>query len=137
MAPDELLGRLSGTLRSEIGPAVEALVPRTQAFMAAVVLEKLARQLQLAQEHAAADRADLDHLFADLGPRLGAADVPPAVAAAFEEARAAGGYAALCPLIEALYASRPALGDARFDDMLGRVRVALRGRLDRQLVYSS
>jgi hypothetical protein len=137
MAPDELLSRLSGTLRSEIGPAIEALLPRTQAFMAAVVLDKLARQQQLAQEHAAADRADLDRLYADLGPQLAAGDVPPPVARAFEAARADGGYAALCPLIEALYASRPALGEARFDDTLGRVRLALRGRLDRQLVYSS
>ena len=137
MAPDELLSRLSGTLRSEIGPAVEALVPRTQAFMAAVVLEKLARQQQLAQEHAAADRADLDRLFADLGAHLEGGDVPPSVAGALAAARADDGYAGLCPLIEALYASRADLGDARFDDTLGRVRLALRGRLDRQLVYSS
>jgi hypothetical protein len=40
--PPELLGRLATTLREEIGPSVNGGYPRTQAFMAAVVLEKVA-----------------------------------------------------------------------------------------------
>jgi tetratricopeptide (TPR) repeat protein len=38
-----LLRRIAQTLRESIGPAVEAEYPRTQAFMAAVVLQKLGR----------------------------------------------------------------------------------------------
>ena len=44
---DELLQRLSGTLRSDVAPAVEGEFNRTQTFMASVILEKLARQVLL------------------------------------------------------------------------------------------
>ena len=47
LAPDELLERIARTLKKEIGPAVEDAYPKTQAFMAAVVLQKLAGQLRL------------------------------------------------------------------------------------------
>ena len=136
MTPGQLAARISATLRAEIGPAVEAPVPKTQAFMASVVLEKLGRQLQLAGEHAAADRADLDRLFAELAP-LDADDTPAAVRDAFARARGDGGYPALCPLIEALYAERAGLGEPTFDASLGAVRRALRARLDRQVAYAA
>jgi hypothetical protein len=137
MTPDQLAARLSATLRSEIGPAVQEPLPKTQAFMASVVLEKLGRQLQLADQHAAADRADLDRLFAELGPQLDAPDTPASVRAAFAGARADGHYPALCPFIEALYAARSELGGTRFDAALGAVRRALRARLDRQVAYAA
>lgn len=136
MGPDELAARLSATLRSEIGPAVEAPVPRTQAFMASVVLEKLGRQLALAGEHAAADRADLDRLFAALAGRLGGADTPPAVLTALAAAEADGRHQALSPLVEALYAARGELGEERFDAVLATVRPVLRARLDRRMAYA-
>ena len=60
--PDELLERLARTLKKEIGPAVGDAYPKTQAFMAAVVLQKLAGQLRLADEHAAASQRDLQAL---------------------------------------------------------------------------
>ena len=44
--------------------------------------------------------------------------------------------AALCALIEALYASRAELGDARFDALLGRVRDTLRASIDRRMEYA-
>jgi hypothetical protein len=39
MEPEQLLERLATTLRRQIGPAVAEPYPRTQAFMASVVLE--------------------------------------------------------------------------------------------------
>ena len=137
MTPDQLAARISRTLRSEIGPAVGPPVPKTQAFMASVVLEKLARQLRLADEHAAADRADLDRLFAELATQLDDGDVPAPLREARRRAESERNYPALCPLVEALYAARPALGDGRFDAALGAVRRALRGRLDRQVAYAA
>jgi hypothetical protein len=136
MTPDQLAARLSATLRSEIGPSVEDPVARTQAFMASVVLEKLGRQLQLADEHAAADRADLERLFAELGSELGA-DPPAPLAEAVRQAERERTYPALCPVVEALYAARPTLGEARTDGALAIVRRALRGRLDRQVAYAA
>ena len=40
MSPDELLRRLAQTLKHEIAPAVGEAYPKTQAYMASVVLEK-------------------------------------------------------------------------------------------------
>jgi len=135
VVPSELLGRLAATLREEIGPAVNAAYPRTQAFMAAVVLEKMARQLALAQAHEAADRAEMAQLFTDLRARLGAASTPPAIRAIVNERGPGDDNERLCRLISALYAHRDTVGSS-FDATLGRVRATLRARVDRQMEYS-
>ena len=70
-----LLVRIAQTLKEEIAPAVDGEYPKTQAFMAAVVLQKLARQIALAASHAHAADAELDALIADLNAR--AVGVPP------------------------------------------------------------
>ena len=75
LPPEELLERLATTLRQDIGPAVTGAYPRTQAFMAAVVAEKLARQLAVAPAHERADAADLVQLYANLDARLRAEEV--------------------------------------------------------------
>ena len=51
MNPDQLLERIATTLKRDIGPAVLGDYPKTQAFMAAVVLQKLGRQLGLLHMH--------------------------------------------------------------------------------------
>ena len=87
MTPHEVLARMAATLRSEIGPAVEEPFARTQAFMAAVVLAKLAGQLAAAEADARADDRERDALVADLAPRLLGADRAGAGAAARRAAR--------------------------------------------------
>jgi len=135
MAPDELLARVAVTLRRDIGPAVGEPYPKTQAFMAAVVLEKLAGQLRLAAEHAEAEQRDRAALVADLAALVEPGD-PPAVQAAVEALAAEPGPAPVCRLIEALYAAND-LPAERFELLLGRVRAASRARLDRQLAYAA
>ncbi len=134
MPPDELLERLAGVLRHEIGPAVADPFPRTQAFMASVVLEKLARQLALAPTHDRAAAEGRATLAADLTDLLG-----PSVPAALQAAAtaAAASDAALPDLVAAVYAARDELGPDRFDTVLARVRVTLRAGLDRQLEHAS
>ena len=142
MNRSDLLARMARLLKREIGPAVEADYPKTQAFLGAVVLEKMSAELRLADAHTqagAADRvalvADLDgDLDADLDPDL--ADAPDSVREAFAalaENGANGGDAALCAFIEALYGDRDALGRERFDRLLGRVRQDLRRGIDRRM----
>lgn len=135
MAPDELLGRLSATLRHVIGPAVGETYPRTQAFMASVVLEKLAGQLRLAAAHQAADAADFAALADDVDAAIGAGD-PPALREAVAELARRPGPGAASGLVEALYRSRGELGDKRFVELLTRARQTSRARLDRQLEYA-
>lgn len=139
MQPDELMERIAATLRSEIGPAVGDSFARTQAFMASVILEKLARQIRLAEAHTQAGDADRTALANDLEALMQNA-FPPSGAEGSRDAIAgvrAGGDAELCAVVEALYADRDVLGTNLFDALLGRVRTTLRARLDRQLEFAS
>lgn len=137
MAPDELLARLSSTLRHDIGPAVVEPFPKTQAFMASVILEKLSAQIRLASTHTEAEAADLAALAADLPRLLGAAPVPPTVAAAVDRLTSGDGSAALSALVAALWAEREALGADRFQTVLGRARTTMRARIDRQMEFAA
>jgi hypothetical protein len=136
MSPDELLRRIAQTLKQEIGPAVLEAYPKTQAFMASVVLEKLARQLELAPAHAAAERSEVTALESDLNAFF-ANDAPTGVAAAIAGLADAPNSIGLNAVVEALYATRGELGTDRFEQALGRVRQTLRAGVDRQMVYAA
>ncbi len=137
MTPSELLERLSRTLKDDIGPAVVDAYPRTQAYLMAVVLQKLARQVRHAEAHAAAERRDRDALERDLEHVLDNLEAPPVLRRAFEALCEEGGNASLCRFIETLYASREALGTEGFERLLGRVRKTLRASLERRLEIAS
>jgi hypothetical protein len=132
----ELLERIAQLLRREIGPAIDAEYPRTQAFMAAVVLQKVGKQLALAAEHATAETDDLAALLVDLRALLADGAAPGAVRAAVDSLADTRDGRALCRLIEALYAARVELGEARFAALLGRTRVTLRRSIDRRLAVA-
>jgi hypothetical protein len=122
----ELLARLSATLKADIGPAVSDEYPRTQAFMASVILERLSKQVALEVEHARAEAEDLDRLLADLGPLI--AGGPHVVTEALS---AVTDLESLSPLVDALYVwgwHEPAVGDA-----LSMIRPILRRDIDRRM----
>jgi AcrR family transcriptional regulator len=125
----ELLRRLSGTLRNDIGPAVGDEFTRTQAFMASVILERLSKQVALEPGHRAAEQADMADLHARLAEILG--EAPAEVTAARATAAAAGTVAALGPLVRALYAW--GAGDGAAADALATIRPALRSDIDRRM----
>ena len=133
--PPEVLRRMATTIREQIAPAVDEPFARTQAFMAAVVLAKLAGQLAAAESDARADDRDRDALVTDLATRLSS---PPA-----ELGRGARRAARrrLRSGVEPARARRSTPAGTRsatdFDEVLATVRVALRSRLDRALVYAS
>jgi hypothetical protein len=129
----DLLLRIARTLQRRIGPSIEAEYPRTQAFMAAVVLEKVGRQLASAADHAGAEKTDVEALLADLRALLRDAKAPAGVGEALESLAQARQATALCGLIEALYANRPALGEPTFAALLGRIRRTLRRSIDRRM----
>ena len=143
----ELLQRIAQTLRNDVGPAVDAEYPKTQAFMAAVVLQKLGRELALADGHRAADATELRALADDLvrargtlRPDAGSSQATRGgsanVAAAIDRFAAMLDQESLCGVIESLYAARAELDAARFDALLGRVRRTLRTQIDRRLEFA-
>lgn len=138
LSEDELLARMAGVLRRDIGPAVADGFAKTQAFMAGVILEKVAGQLRRAAADDRADRADAAALAADLDARLHPGD-PAALRAAVGALAQADVEVgpALHELVTRLYDGRTELGAERFEQLLGRTRTALRARLDRQLAYSA
>jgi len=137
MNPGELLQRIASTLKGDVAPAIDDEYPKTQAFMAAVVLQKLGRQLDLEGAHRSADAADLRALLDDLRGVLGGGEMPASVTGAVQTLTWTRDAAALCALIEVLYASRAELGAARFDALLGRVRETLRASIDRRMEYAA
>ncbi len=137
LAPDALLERIARTLKKDIGPAVDAAYPKTQAFMAAVVLQKLAGQLRLADEHAAASQRDLHELGEELSQLTASNAIPAPLAEALRTLRHDLDTASVSGLIETLYATRSELGEERFTSLLSRVRTRLRARIDREMVYAA
>ena len=137
LAPDALLERIARTLKKDIGPAVDAAYPKTQAFMAAVVLQKLAGQLRLADEHAAASQRDLHELGEELSQLTASNAIPAPLAEALRTLRHDLDTASVSGLIETLYATRSELGERRFTSLLSRVRTRLRARIDREMVYAA
>jgi hypothetical protein len=135
MTEGELLLRIASTLKQEIAPAVEAEYPKTQAFMAAVVLQKLGQQLALAPAHAQANAADVDALVADLSAAI-TTSTPDGVRRAVEALVQTRDAAALSQLVQSLYANRAELGERRFGELLARVRVTLRADVERRLEYA-
>jgi hypothetical protein len=137
LTPDQLLERIAALLRRDIGPAVGDEYPRTQAFMAGVVLQKLSRQLASAEAHRIAEAADMDALIGDLDAALASDGAPPTVVAAIAALRRERDNRALCALISALYEDRAMLGAGRFDTLLGRVRRTLRASIDRRMEFAA
>ena len=123
LAPDTLLERIARTLKKDIGPAVDAAYPKTQAFMAAVVLQKLAGQLH--------------ELGEELSQLTASNAIPAPLAEALRTLRQDLDTASVSGLIETLYATRSELGERRFASLLSRVRIRLRARIDREMVYAA
>jgi hypothetical protein len=137
MNHDELMQRIARTLRHEIGPALEAEYPKTQAFMAAVVVQKLGRQVGLARQHEAAESAALDALLVELQALSKAAATALPLDNAIAKLELERDNASLCALIEVLYTSRSELGETHFATLLASVRTNLRASIDRQMEYAA
>ena len=112
----QLIGEVVNSLRNVIGPAVNEPFQKSQAYMAAVVLEFVARQVDERADMAIEEAAALHALFQDL------LSLPKA-----ERSRrpVPETEAALCEVIERLYESRAAMGEEAFAIANRRVRQTL------------
>ncbi len=136
LPPDQLLGRIAKSLKTEIGPAVNAAYPKTQAFLTAVVLEKLAGQLKFEQEHTRIEDRELLILSRDL-IKIGEEDLPATLKNAIVQVNDELDIGSVSALIKILYDNKPVLNERIFDMLLGRIRKFLRSRVDRAMEYSA
>ena len=119
-----LVGEIVSSLRQVIGPAISEPYPKAQAYMAATILEFVARQIE---ERGASDsekEAVLEALFDDIG-KLG---LPARIASIDSRDEAA-----LSELIGRLYQARGEIGESLFAPANRRVRRALRDLLNLDL----
>lgn len=130
----DLMERMATLLKREIGPAVPDAYPKTQAFLGAVVLQKLAAERRLTEAHAEAASLDRKNLLADLEASLAVASGPVREACLRLDS---GGDAELCAVIETLYAERGTLDADTFDTILSRIRQDLRRSIDRRMEIAS
>jgi hypothetical protein len=125
LSAHRLLDEVIASLRNVIGPAVEDPYAKAQAFMAAVILEFVARQVEERGDVERGRHSALAAAFANLARIPG---VEPLI-----EHDGPPDAAQLSTLIERLYAERARLGESTFAAANKRVRSALRELLDQEL----
>jgi hypothetical protein len=125
LAAHRLLEEIIASLRNVIAPAIPDPYPKAQAYMAAVILEFVARQVEERRDIAAEKDTILTGLFGDLATVLSGKPLP--------QEEDGNQEARLCRLIEWLYAEKERLGPEAFTAANQRVRAALRQLLDQEL----
>src|SRR5216684_744928 len=103
---NQLLSEIVTSIREVIAPAISEPYPKAQAYMAAVILEFVSRQVEERSDIATAKEQALSALFADLSRLLDGKEV---LQRNGEEREAR-----LCQVIERLYAERNRLGEEVF-----------------------
>jgi hypothetical protein len=119
-----LVGEIVSSLRQVIGPAISEPYPKAQAYMAATILEFVARQIEERGTSDSERVAVLEAVFDDIG-KLG---LPARIASVDSRDEVA-----LSELIARLYQARGELGESAFAAANQRVRRALRDLLNLDL----
>lgn len=125
LSAQQFLGEVIASLRNVIAPAIADPYPKAQAYMAAVILEFVSRQVEERSDLATAKDQTLRSLFADLPTLLSGKEL--------EKHTGKEGEARLCQVIERLYTERSQLGEEVFTAANQRVRQALRQLLNEEL----
>ncbi len=124
-----MLNEVIAALREVIAPAIDAPYPKSQAYMAAVILEIVAKGTEDKNDRAAAKTQAIEALLTDLRARGGAV-------AELAGAGGGGDEDRLANLVADLHAARERLGEAEFAAVRARLRQALREVLDRDLAVA-
>jgi hypothetical protein len=122
--PRRMLSEVIESLRKVIAPAIAEPYPKTQAYMAAVILEMVARQIEERTDLAESKQVTLASLFESLTRIREAGQSSDGVPKTEE---------GLCELIEHLYAQRETLDDETFTRANHLIRESLRHLLDQDL----
>ena len=125
LSANRFLDEVITSLRTVIAPAISEPYPKAQAYMAAVILEFVSRQVEERGDIAQGKEQALAALFEDLSKLL--SNQP------LEDREGESQEARLCRVIEQLYAQRSRLGEDVFTTANQRVRHTLRQLLDEEL----
>jgi hypothetical protein len=120
-----LLDELIASLRNVIAPAIPDPYPKAQAYMAAVILEFIARQVEERHDITIEKEQAMNGLFHDLTALLDG-KLLPEFGDTDQEQR-------LSQLIEWLYSEKNRLGPDAFTIANQRIRAALRQLLNQEL----
>ena len=125
LSAHRLLNEIIASLRNVIAPAIPDPYPKAQAYMVAVILEFVSRQVEERHDVTREKEQALDDLLRDLPAVVGGKE-PSGSDVTDQEAR-------LCRFIEWLYSEKGRLGPETFTLANRRVREALRQLLDQEL----
>ncbi|MEU1957245.1 hypothetical protein [Nocardia rhamnosiphila] len=131
----DLVLRVSSKLKEEIAPTLTDDQLRTQAFMAAVILKRLAHQENSSEVDRVQDQRDREALSMEL-QSTGELNEEPAIRVAFARFRTSLDDDSLSALIEALHKADDATLRDPVMGPLSPIRRVLRARLNRELEYS-
>lgn len=120
-----LLTEVISSLRNDIGPAVKDPHAKSQAYMAAVILEFVSRQLEDGSDLESVAQIALTELFDDLSRIQELAEIV--------ERDGPDLRSRLCHTIEALHGARGQIAPQAFERANRRIRLALRQLLDAEL----
>jgi hypothetical protein len=124
----QLLNEIAKSLRNVIAPAIAEPYPKAQAFMAAVIVEFVARQVAERSDIAEGKQEAMATLFGELSRLAGTNHLM---------ANDAPSEAGLSKLIERLYEERERIGEEAFGAANRLVRQTLRQLLDQELKIAS
>ena len=120
-----LLTEVISSLRNVIGPAVKDPHAKSQAYMAAVILEFVSRQIEDGSDLESVAQIALTELFDDLSRIQDLAEIV--------ERDGPDLRSRLCHTIEALHGARGQIAPQAFERANRRIRLALRQLLDAEL----
>jgi hypothetical protein len=139
LSASRVLDEVVAALRGVIAPAIADPYPKAQAYMTAVILEYVARQVEDRHDLEAEKARALEALFRELPAALGGTSLEIEVSAGHRDHPGKPGpndpdqEARLCRVIEWLYAERERLGPEVFAVANGRIRQTLRQLLNQDL----
>jgi hypothetical protein len=120
-----LLTEVVSSLRNVIGPAVKDPHAKSQAYMAAVILEFVSHQIEDRSDLESVEQAALTELFDELSRIQDLAEIV--------EGDGPDLRSRLCHTIEALHSKRGQIAPQAFERANRRIRLTLRQLLDAEL----
>ena len=143
LSPHKFIDEIIASLRNVIAPAIADPYPKAQAYMAAVILEYVTRQVEERTDAVAEKQRELAALFHNVGKTLADHGFSQVVSTVLDDGQSETALdpaqevqaqeKCLCRLIETLYAHREEMGPELFAELNQRVQASLRRLLDQEL----